>query len=120
MMEDAKADHAGRQCRPGVPDHPQPINPYPQPPQALQPTDRPLHCPPDLPQVAAVWRLPLGRVRLDPQPPEGLDFNSSPSTTIATAPTEVLGSDGLRPVSRSGVGGLPWTAVKPCGLRRPG
>jgi hypothetical protein len=31
---------------------------------------------------AAVWRLPLGGVRLDPQPPEGLDYNSSPQPPL--------------------------------------
>ena len=50
-----------------------------------------------------VWRIPPGGVRLDPQPPEGLDYNSSPSTTVATAPR----SDWVRPLSSSGVGGLP-------------
>jgi hypothetical protein len=120
MMENAKAVDAGRQCRPGVEDHPQPIIPYPQPPQALQPTDRPLQRPLHLPQVAAVWRLPLSGVRLDRQTLDGLDFSSSHSTAVATAPTDVLGSNGLRPVSRNSVVGLSWAAVKPGGLRRPG
>ena len=44
----------------------------PHPPQPLQPTDRPLDHPTDLPQPAAVRRPPLGDVRLDPQPPQQL------------------------------------------------
>ena len=70
MMQDAEADDAGRQRRPGVHDHAQPVVPHPHPPQPLEPTDRPLDHPADLPQPAAVRRLPLGDVRLDPQPPQ--------------------------------------------------
>src|SRR5262249_23123653 len=72
VVQDAEANHTGGECRPGVEDPPQPVVPHPQPPQALQPTDRPLHHPPDLPQPAAMRRLPLGDVRLDPQPPQQL------------------------------------------------
>ncbi len=34
MMEDAEADDAGRQRRPGVPDRPQPVVSHPHPTQA--------------------------------------------------------------------------------------
>ena len=63
-----------------------------------------LHHPPHLAEFAAVWRLPLRDVWLNPRPRQVLDFNAPLSSTVATAPAEVLGSDGLRPVSRSGVG----------------
>src|SRR5690242_116621 len=56
ITQDAEADHTGGEGRPGVDDHTQPVVPHPQPPQALQPTDRPLHHPADLPQAAAVRR----------------------------------------------------------------
>src|SRR5512143_2818233 len=72
VVQDAEADDTDGDRRPGVDDHTQPVVPHPQPPQALEPTDRPLHHPADLPQAAAVRRPPLGDVRLDPQPPQQL------------------------------------------------
>src|SRR5262249_11776776 len=70
VVQDAEADHTGGERRPGIDNYTQAVVPHPQPPQALQPTVRPLHHPADLTHPTAVGRPPLGHLRLNPQPPQ--------------------------------------------------
>src|SRR5438874_10178150 len=69
-MQQSEADYTGRQRVPRLLDDPQAVVADPQPPQPLEPADGPLHHPADLPQPAAVRRLPPADVRLDAQPPQ--------------------------------------------------
>src|SRR5437763_15314208 len=67
-MQEAEANDAGGQGVPGILNHAQTVVADAHPAQALEPADGPLDHPADLPQPAAVRRLPPGDVRLDAQP----------------------------------------------------
>jgi hypothetical protein len=64
-MQEAEANDAGGQGVPRVLHHGQPVVTDAEPAQSLEPTDRSLDHPAELPQAAAVRRLPPGDVRLN-------------------------------------------------------